>query len=205
MGHAVRTTLAIVMAAVGILLDPPSCSSESIAGWAASVQDAQTNQNALAAGIDAYRDGALEVCVEALSNALGGRLTNKQRADALYFRGLAYRELGLPGQAVLDLTSATSLKNGLSKARLKDAKRYRDGATREAGISPAVSVIAEDASVNGSRTAVPVPPGRVPVPKEQPREWAPITTGSISTGEPPPAPHGGFISAVEKLIIPDWP
>jgi len=205
MGHAVRTTMVIMLAAVGILVDPPSCSSETIAGWVASVQEAQTDQNALETGIDAYREGALEVSVEALSNALGGSLTNKQRAEAFYFRGLAYRELGKPGQAVLDLTSAISLKNGLSKVRLKDAKRQRDGATREAGISPTVSVVAEDVSVNGSRTAVPVTPGRVPVPKEQPREWPPQTTGSISTGQPPPAPHGGFISAVEKLIIPDWP
>jgi hypothetical protein len=205
MGYAVRATMVIVMAAVGILVDPASCRSEGPAGWAASVHDAQTNRNALEAGIDAYREGALEVSVEVLSSALGGSLTNQQRAEALYFRGLTYRELGLPGQAVLDLTSAISLKNGLPKARLKDAKRQRDGATREAGISPAVSVIAEDASANGLRTAVPVPPGRVAIPKEQPHEWNPITTGSISTGEPPPAPPGGFISAVEKLIIPDWP
>jgi len=205
MGHVVRTTTVIMLAAVGILVDLASCGSQSIAGWVASVQDAQTGQNALDAGIDAYREGALEVSVESLSNALGGSLPNKQRAEAFYFRGLAYRELGKPGQAILDLTSAISLKNGLSKVRLKDAVRHRDGATREAGISPKVSEIAEDVSVNGSRTAVPVPPGRVPVPKEQPREWPPQTTGSISTGQPPPAPHGGFISAVEKLIIPDWP
>jgi hypothetical protein len=204
MGHAVRTTMVIMLAAVAIHVDPASCSSESSAGWVASVQDAQTGQNALEAGIDAYREGALEVAVEALSNALGESLTDKQRADALYFRGLAYRELGIPGQAVLDLTSAISLKNGLSKARLKDAARQRDGATREAGIGPAASVIADDASVNDSRTAVPVPAGRVPVPREQPREWTPLTTSSISTGQPPPTPHGGFISAVEQLI-PDWP
>jgi hypothetical protein len=72
---------------------------------------------------------------------------------------------------------------------------------REAGITPAQSVIADDAS----RTAVPVPPGRVPVPKEQTRPWAALTTGAISTGEPPPAPDGGFISAVQKLVMPNWP
>jgi hypothetical protein len=195
--------MVIMLATVGLLVDPAS--SESVGGWVANVQDAQSGQRALEAGIDAYREGALEVSVEALGNALGGSFTNKQRADALYFRGLAYRELGVPGQAVLDLTSAISLKNGLSNARLKDAKRHRDGAMREAGIGPTVTVIADDASVNGPRTAVAVPPGRVPVPKEQRREWAPITTGSISTGEPPPAPPGGFVSAVEKLIVPDWP
>jgi len=203
MGHVVRTTMVIMLAAVGVLVDPAFCRAEGAVGWVASVQDAQTHH--LEAGIDAYREGALEVSIESLSNALGGSLTNKQRAEAFYFRGLAYRELGKPGQAILDLTSAISLKKGLSKTQLKDAKKHRDGATREAGIGPKVSVIAEDVSVNGSRTAVPVPPGRVPVPKEQPREWPPQTTGSISTGQPPPAPHGGFISAVEKLIIPDWP
>ncbi len=204
MKHILRGTMPIILAAAGIMVHPALSSSQSMAGWVPRVHDAQEGQNSLEVGLDAYREGALEVSVEAFSDALGGSLTKKQQAEALYFRGLAYLELGMPGQAILDLSGAISLKDGLSKAQLKDAVRRRDDASHQAGIPSTESVVAEDASVNGSRTTVPVPPGRVPVPAEQPRPWAPITTGSIPAGEPPPAPNGGFVGAVEKLI-PAWP
>jgi tetratricopeptide (TPR) repeat protein len=189
-----------MLAALGLLVGPAANSS---AGWAPRVHSSQASQNSLKAGIDAYKEGALEVSVEALSSALQGNLSKKQRAQALYFRGLAYRELGLPGQAILDLTGAISLRRGLSKAHLKNAVRNRAGAYREAGLAPAQLVVDDDA-VNGSRTTVPVPAGRVPVPDEPPHASAPLTTGSISTGQPPPAPPTDFVKAVEKLI-PDWP
>ncbi len=194
--------LPIVLAAMACLANLPFSGSDCLAGWASRVQD--THEISLAAGIEAYQEGALELCVKALGHALEGNLTSKQRAEALYFRGLAYRELGLPGQAALDLTSAIALKNGLSKARLKDAEKHRKTAFREAGIEATGSVVAGDVQANSSRTAVPVPPGRVPVPVEEPRPWVPLTTGSISVGEPPPAPNGGLVPALEKLI-PDWP
>lgn len=191
-----------MLAALGLLADPALTSSDCIAGWAPSVRS--SHQNSLKTGIDAYREGALEVSVEALSDALEGKLSKQERAQALYFRGLAYRELHLPGQAILDLTGAMSPKGGLSKAHLKDAARNRVGAIREAGMTPKELVV-DEAAVNGSRTAVPVPPGRVPLPREQPRPWVPQTTSSIPAREPRPAPESGFISAVQKLIVPDWP
>jgi hypothetical protein len=196
-----RGKLVIMLAALGILVAPVMKSSVCLGGWAPSVQS--SHQNSLKAGIDAFHEGALEVSVEALSNALEGKLSTHERAQALYFRGLAYRELGLPGQAILDLTGAISIKGGLSKAHLKDAEKHRAGAYREAGMSPKELVL-NDATVNGSRTAVPVPPGRVPVPHEQRQPWVPLTTGSITVGQPPAAPESNFISAIEKLI-PDWP
>jgi hypothetical protein len=197
----VRGTLVILLAALGLLVEPALKGSECLAEWAPSVHS--SHQNSLKAGIDAYQEGALEVSVRALSNALEGKLSKKERAQALYFRGLAYRELGLPGQAILDLTGAISLKRGLSKAHLKNAVRNRKGAIREAGMSPKELVI-NDAAVNGSRTAVPVPPGRVPVPREQPRPWVPRTTSSIPASQPPAVPENNFISTIENLI-PDWP
>ena len=201
--HAVRSKMVLILAAAGILADPAFNNSEGLAGWATSVQDAQAGQASLKTGINAYKDGALEVSINALTDALDGSLNNQQRAEAFYFRGLGYRELGLPGQAILDLTSAVSLKNGLSRAQLKDATRNRIGALREAGITSGQSVIAEDAS----RTVVPIPPDRAPVPNEPPNSsaLAPVTIGAISTGEPPPKPKGGFVWAVEKLLMPDWP
>jgi hypothetical protein len=194
--------LVIMLAVVGILAGSLAKSSDCMAGWAPSVHN--SHQHSLKTGIDAYQEGALEVSVEALTDALAGGLSRNERAQALYFRGLAYRELGLPGQAILDLTGALALKGALSKAHAKDAEKHRLGAIREAGMSPKELVI-DDTAVNGSRTAVPVPPGRVPIPHEQPRPWVPQTTSSIDAGQPPPAPGGGFISAVEKLIVPDWP
>jgi tetratricopeptide (TPR) repeat protein len=124
----VRKRLVIIAAAVGLLWQPAPGSSQSLAGWESSVNDAQAGPKSLEAGIDAYQEGALEVSIGALTAALAGNLSNKQRAEALYIRGLAYRELGMPGQAILDLTSAISLKNGLSAARLKAAQRHRIGA-----------------------------------------------------------------------------
>jgi hypothetical protein len=201
--RAVRSKMVLILAAVGILADPAFHRSEVLAGWAATVQAAKVGQDSLNTGINAYKDGALEVSIKALTDALDGGLNNKQRAEAFYFRGLAYRELGLPGQAILDLTSAVSLKNGLSRGQLKDAAINRVGALREAGIAHGQSVIADDAS----RTAVPIPPERAPVPNERSSSSAPapVTTGAINTGEPPPKPDGGVVSAIEKLLMPDWP
>ena len=45
-------------------------------------------------GINAYKEGAIEVAVESLSDALQqGHLSETKIAQALYYRGLAYREL----------------------------------------------------------------------------------------------------------------
>ena len=55
----------------------------------------------LEAGINSYQEGAIEAAVETLSDALfQGELSQQQFAEAFYYRGLAYRELGKPGQAI---------------------------------------------------------------------------------------------------------
>ena len=198
------STLVMTLAAIAGLAAAALDSSQGIAAEWPTAQVIPAAQKSFEVGIDAYREGALEVSVEALSDAIAGNLSNKQLAEALYFRGLAYRELGMPGQAVLDLTSAISLKNGLSKSRLKDAAKNCAEASREAGITSAEEVIATQASVKGPRTEVPIPADRVPVPKDAPGPPAPLATGSISTGQAPPPANGGFVSAVEKLI-PEWP
>ena len=71
------------------------------AGPVAASDDAAAKS--LAIGVDAYRQGSLEASIEALSEALQGPLSSRQAAKALYYRGLAYRALGKPGQAVADL------------------------------------------------------------------------------------------------------
>jgi len=200
--------MVVALAAAGLLVAATFSSSGSIAAEPPGAQDPMASQSSLEDGIEAYQAGALEVAVEALSAALEGDLSGRQLAEALYFRGMAYRELGKPGQAVTDLTSAIALKNGLSKARLKDAVRNRVGALREAGIAPTESAVAVDAFLNGPPIPVPVPADRLPVPvaagEQQPRQPDPPAASSIGAGEGPPTPKGDFVSAIEKLI-PDWP
>jgi len=111
----------------------------------------------LETGINAYNEGAIEVAVESLSDAVEqGSLSQTKTAQALYYRGLAYRELGKPEQAISDLTKAMAVKNALSKGDLKVAARNRAGAYREAGLA---KTSGEQARVQGN-----VPPSRVPMP-----------------------------------------
>jgi tetratricopeptide (TPR) repeat protein len=164
----------------------------------------------LEAGINSYQEGAIEAAVETLSDALfQGELSQQQFAEAFYYRGLAYRELDKPGQAITDLTKAMSFKNGLSKAHLKIALRNRTGAYREAGLAAGETVVAPDPS-DGSRIPVPFAAGRAPgtvaVAEDQLRQSGPSPTNSIATAPPPilPDTKGDFVSSVQKLI-PDWP
>jgi lipoprotein NlpI len=127
MGHLLRNSMVIVLLAAVLTA---TVSSEGFGE--PSVPPGAGAQKSLETGISAYQDGALEVAVETLSDALlQGELSQQETAEAFYYRGLAYRELGKPGQAISDLTTAISL-NALSKANLKEATRNRAGAYREA-------------------------------------------------------------------------
>lgn len=88
-------------------------------------------ERSLSVGVEAYRQGSLEASIEALSQALQGQLTSRQAAKALYFRGLAYRAIGRPGQAVADLDAAIGLRNGLSFGQISQAEDAREAAQRE--------------------------------------------------------------------------
>lgn len=169
------------LAAVGLLVLAVCTSSHgfgqpSVPVGAGALQSLET-------GISAYQDGALEVALETLSDALLQReLPANKTAEALYYRGLAYRELGKPGQAISDLTKAMSFKNGLSKADLKEAGRNRAGAYREAGLAGTETPID---SGEQSRIPVHVPASRVRVPLSvDAGETRFATTGSIDTPAP---------------------
>jgi tetratricopeptide (TPR) repeat protein len=126
------------------------------------VHTAAGAMKSLEAGISAYQEGAIEVAVETLSDALlQENLSQTKAAQALYYRGLAYRELGKPGQAIADLTKAMAVKNALSKGDLKVAARNRAGAYREAGLADTETPVRP---VEQSRVRVQVPSGRLPVP-----------------------------------------
>jgi tetratricopeptide (TPR) repeat protein len=151
----------------------------------------------LEAGISAYQDGAIEVAVETLSDALlQGKLSETKTAQALYYRGLAYRELGKPGQAIADLTKAMAVKNALSKPDLKIAARNRAGAYREAGLANTETPVRPGEQ---SRVQVHVPPGRLPVPVGVDAVAAADSWGTTSSIDPPapaapPVPSWGDTS-----------
>ena len=153
----------------------------------------------LETGINAYKEGAIEVAVESLSDALqSGHLSATKTAQALYYRGLAYRELGKPGQAIADLTKAMAVKNALSKADLKVAARNRAGAYREAGLANTETPVRPGEQ---SRVRVHVPPGRVAVPLgvdavAASNQWG--TTSSIEAPTPTaPSPPSWGETSVE--------
>lgn len=207
MRHHPRSRIArMPAAAVGLFALAVCASSHGFAD--PSVPLGAGAQKSLEIGISAYQDGALEVAVEALSDALlQGDLSQPQTAEAFYYRGLAFRELGRPGQAITDLTAAMSVKGGLSKAHLKEAMRNRAGAYREAGLTATETAVAPQ-SGEGSRIAVQLPANRLPVPasadEDQSRQPDPPPTTSSISGQAPPASEGDFVSAIEKLI-PNWP
>ena len=153
----------------------------------------------LEAGISAYQEGAIEVAVETLSDALlQGNLSETKTAQALYYRGLAYRELGKPGQAIADLTKAMAVKNALSKGDLKVAARNRAGALREAGLANSETLVRPGEQ---SRVRVDVAPGRVPVPVGVDAVAAGDNWGTTSSIDPPasaaPSPPSWGETSVE--------
>jgi tetratricopeptide (TPR) repeat protein len=127
------------------------------AGPAAAADEAASRS--LTIGVDAYRQGSLEAAVEALSEALSSR----QAAKAFYYRGLAYRALGRPAQAVADLEAAIAQRNGLSLSQLADAQDQRDAARGESNAPAAIAT----------------PP---PMIASHPQEPSPIETQSHSQG-----------------------
>jgi tetratricopeptide (TPR) repeat protein len=116
--------------------------------------------SSLETGINAYNEGAIEAAAKSLSDALEeGNLSPTKTAQALYYRGLAYRELGKPELAITDLTKAIAFKT-LSKGDLKVAARNRAGALREAGLASTETAVRSDKQ---SGTHAQVPPARAPV------------------------------------------
>lgn len=123
------------------------------AGSAAAADEAASRS--LTIGVDAYRQGSLEAAVEALSEALRGALSSRQAAKAFYYRGLAYRALGRPAQAVADLEAAIAQRNGLSLGQLADAEDQRDAARRGSG-APATNIPATSRGVSPAQEPSPI-------------------------------------------------
>jgi tetratricopeptide (TPR) repeat protein len=171
----------IALSAVGLLALAVCASAPGLAQ--PSVRAGAGAMKSLEIGIDAYQEGAIEVAAEALSDALlQGNLSETKTALALYYRGLAYRELGKPEQAIADLTKAMAVKNALSKGDLKVATRNRAGVLREAGLANTETLVRPGEQ---SRVRVDVAPGRVPVPVGVDAVAAGDNWGTTSSIDPP--------------------
>jgi tetratricopeptide (TPR) repeat protein len=191
-GHLLNASMVRIAPVVATLL--------AFAMWAASPGLAQPGTRggasaptSLETGINAYNEGAIEAAAESLSDALDqGNLSPTKTAQAYYYRGLAYRELGKPDEAIADLTKAIAAKNALSKGDLKVAARNRAGAIREAGLANTETPVRPDKQ---SGTHVHAPPARVPVmlgnDAAASDQW--MTTSSIDAPKPAapvPSPWG---------------
>ena len=111
----------------------------------------------LAGAIERYNAGDMQPAIGGLSAAMRGRLSGAQTARAYYYRGLAYRKAGQPGQAITDLTRALELKE-LSEAEKSDAIENRQVAYQEAGISEREQVLVEPAMPKTAMAAGAKPP-----------------------------------------------
>lgn len=88
------------------------------------------------AAIAALESGKTDRAVQELTSAIsGGKIAQARLAQALYYRGLAYRKQGKPAQAIADFTSALWIKNGLDPQQRNDALLNRAGAYRDAGLA----------------------------------------------------------------------
>jgi hypothetical protein len=98
-------------------------------------KDAAAAQKELEAGIASLEAGKTDSAVRRFTGVLsGGSLPSGLMAKALYHRGVAFRRLGKPVQAISDLTSALWLKNGLDESDRADALAMRAAAYRDAGL-----------------------------------------------------------------------
>lgn len=103
------------------------------AGTAESASS-QTDKQ-IEAGIAAYEAGKVDLAVQELTSAISsGKISQTKLAQALYYRGLAYRKQNKPAQAISDFTSALWIKNGLDAEQRSNALLSRAAAYRDAGL-----------------------------------------------------------------------
>lgn len=147
----------------------------ALLGWYATAA-ADIADDILARAIDRYRAGDVEPAIGGINAALRGRLSGDQLAKAYYYRGLAHRKAGQPGQAITDLTRALDYP-GLTDAERSDARENLGVAYQEAGIAPDEKVVVartgNDVPRTASTAAPSLKPGIVPPPT--------TVTGSVET------------------------
>jgi cell division protein FtsN len=124
-------------------------------------QDPAEAQRTIDASVKMLESGKAEAAQQGLTGVLGGgNLPPAIMAKALYYRGIAYRQLKKPAQAIADLTSALWLKGGLTQSDRADALKQRSSAYAEAGLTEGGATVV--AAVPGSSNPTAAEPGAAP-------------------------------------------
>jgi tetratricopeptide (TPR) repeat protein len=157
-------------------------------------------------GIEAYGGGDDRRAIDAISNALKGSLPDDRLSQALFYRGLAYRNRGQPAQAIADFTRALKRNTGLSDAELSETKRQLSLALREAGLSEKEAVVVPDdyasTALSKKSKSSPVSTGSVPRSSPAPmRDWSSVTL--VAAPQPPQDVRPG--SSVTLAAAPEPP
>lgn len=151
-----------------------------LAASSLAVMAADVSEEILAKAIERYEAGDIQPAIGGINAALRGRLPASLTAKAYYYRGLAHRRAGQPGQAITDLTRAVE-QTGLTEAEKANAKETLQVAYQEAGIAPQETVVVTPASAGEAQLRAPSAP-----PPAQRKLLTPavITTGATGTVAP---------------------
>ncbi len=136
-------------------------------------------------GIALLQSGKAEPAIQSLSAGVtGGNLPPSLMGRALYNRGMAYRKVSKPAQAISDLTSALWLKGGLTESERADALQQRAAAYREAGLPDQTDDNGKVAgAARGTRTAAAATP-EAPAPKPASGNFLSNLFGGASASQP---------------------
>ncbi len=116
--------------------NPTQSSKKGKDGAASSQNSASKGKKSLDAGKKAYQAGDAKRAVKLINTAMASKeLSSQEIAQALYYRGLAYKKAGVPGRAISDLSGAIWMKGGLTSSERAQATKVRDAAYRAAGIN----------------------------------------------------------------------
>lgn len=146
-------------------------------------RDPAEAQRSIENGIKLLQSGKSEQAIGTFSAVVsGGNLPPPVMAKALYHRGLAYRKVNKPAQAISDLTSALWLKGGLVETERADALQARSAAYREAGL-PDQSSGADSAGT--AAVAAPTASRTERREASSAKAASALTTAATSTTQPP--------------------
>jgi tetratricopeptide (TPR) repeat protein len=135
--------------------------------------------------INAYASGDYKQTIALLDAAVESGQGADQMPRVLLYRGLAYRKNGQPGMAIADLTNALRRPEGLSDEEHAAAERNRRGASQEAGIDDAESVIVATPPVGTRQARAVAAAAQVAAPP--PKSTAPTETAAITERQAPAA------------------
>ena len=112
-------------------------------GEAKKRQDPVEAQKTIEASLKQIEGGKPDAAVNALTATItAGNLPPGLLARALYYRGMAQRQIQRPAQAIADLTQALWIKGGLGESDRAAALKQRSGAYADAGLADQPLVVA---------------------------------------------------------------